>query len=409
MEITHELAQQIVDKTINIIGKNINIMNEKGIIIGTGDKSRLNQYHEGAALVLKNRKKMFIHAENETNLVGVKPGINLPIENGHEIIGVVGITGNPDEVGPLGEIIKTTVEIMLQQQFLLKEIDLERQAKDNFIHDLFFGRVGPDKDLFIARGNVVGYDITIPRVVLLVNINYFEKTIHKSNNRNDYNKLKEEEIYLQRLKEDLLRILQDFFANQPKEILAYMGGDNFVILKTINTNEKPEITREKLIKVSREIKRIILKQKKFTASVGIGEYHPGIKGLKHSYQEACRAIEIGERVDSKSGVHHIAYLGIYRICAETNPEIRDNYIQNILKDNNYDKRKELKAYFWETLQTFFEKNLNITDTAKSIFIHRNTLLYRLERIRQVTGLDPRKFNEALQLDIALKMKHFQGK
>lgn len=100
-------------------------MDQNGFIIGTGDKSRLDQFHEGAALVIKNKKKMFIYSENENHLIGVKPGVNLPIEENNEIIGVVGITGNPDEVGPFGEIIKMTVEMMLQQEFLLKKIDLE--------------------------------------------------------------------------------------------------------------------------------------------------------------------------------------------------------------------------------------------------------------------------------------------
>jgi carbohydrate diacid regulator len=404
MKITHNLAQQIVDRTISIIGKNINIMDENGFIIGTGDRSRLNQYHEGAALVIKNKEKMFIYPENENHLVGVKPGVNLPIEDNNEIIGVVGITGNPGEVGPFGEIIKMAVEMMLQQQFWLKEIDLERQAKENFIHDLISGRVGNDKDLFIARGNIVGYDITIPRVALSINIYRFEKTAR--NSIRDHSGLKEGEIYLQRLKNDILRTIRDLFQHQPQDIVSYVGGDRFVVLKTINISNKPEIIRAKLIKISNQIKEAILIQRKFVASIGMGEYHPGIKGIMHSYQEACRAIEIGDKVNSKIGIHHIADLGIYRLCAEVNPEIRNNYIKNIF-EKDINKRKGLKAIFWDTLQVFFENNLNITNTSKAIFVHRNTLLYRLEKIRNATGLDPRKFNEAIQLYIALKMKHFQ--
>ena len=93
--------------------------------------------------------------------------------------------------------------------------------------------------------------------------------------------------------------------------------------------------------------------------------------------------------------------------AEVSPEIRDEYVQHIFNSNISEKRKELKPVFWETLEVFFEYNMNITNTAKAIFVHRNTLIYRLEKVKQVTGLDPRKFNEALQLYIALKMKHFQ--
>ncbi len=402
MKITHQLAQQIVDRTINIIGKNINIMDEQGYIIGSGDKSRLNQYHEGAALVIKNKEKLFIYPENKNHLAGVKPGVNLPIEEQKKIIGVVGITGDPDEVGPFGEVIKMIVEMMLQQQFLLKEIDLERQAKENFIHDLISGRVGNDSDLFIARGQIVGYDITLPRLALLINIYRFGKTAKHSFQQ--YSGLKEGEIYLQRLKNDILRTVRDLFIQQPQDIVSYIGGDRFLILKTINLQDTPEAIREKSIKTSQKIKNAILTQRKFEASVGIGEYYAGVKGIMRSYQEACRALEIGDKVSSKMGIHHIAHLGISRLFVEISPETRNDFIHYICKDN---MSKKIKPVFWETLRAFFDNNLNITDTAKAIYVHRNTLLYRLERIKQFTDLDPRRFDDALQLYIALKMSHFQ--
>jgi carbohydrate diacid regulator len=398
LKINHQLAQQIVDRTINIIGKNINIMDENGYIIGTGDRSRLNQYHEGAALVIKNKEKLFIYSENKNHLIGVKPGINLPIEDNKEIIGVVGITGDPDEVGPFGEVIKMTVEMMLQQEFLLKEVALERQAKENFVHDLISGRVGNDSDLFIARGHIVGYDITLPRVAIVINIYRFEKTAKQSLKK--YSGLKEGEIYLQRIKNDVLRTIRDLFINQPQDIVSYIGGDRFIVLKTIKHYDKPEINRERSITISRKIKSAILAQRKFYASIGIGEYHPGIKGIMRSYQEACRALEIGNKMDDKAGIHHIAHLGISRLFAEISPETCNDFIRYVYKDN---ANKKLKPIFLETLQAFFDNNMNITDTAKKIYVHRNTLLYRLEKIKQYTGLDPKKFGDALQLYIALQL------
>ncbi|MHC2994187.1 MAG: hypothetical protein IBV53_01585 [Candidatus Atribacteria bacterium] len=110
MKITHKLAQNIVDKTMSILERNINIMDENGVIIGSGDRSRLNQYHEGAAQVIKEGKKLEIYSNDINHLVGAKPGINLPIEHNNKIIGVVGITGEPNEVSPFGEVIKMTVE-----------------------------------------------------------------------------------------------------------------------------------------------------------------------------------------------------------------------------------------------------------------------------------------------------------
>ncbi|PIX34140.1 MAG: transcriptional regulator CdaR, partial [Candidatus Infernicultor aquiphilus] len=197
MRITHKLAQNIVDKTMNILGKNINIMDENGVIIGSGDKSRLNQFHEGAAQVIKEGKKLEIYSKDINHLVGAKPGINLPIEYNNKIIGVVGITGEPNEVTPFGEVIKMTVEMMLQQEFLLKELQLEQQVQENFVHDLISGRIGNDSDLFITRGQIVGYDILIPRVALVMDIYQFGKTAQKS--FQTFRGLKEGEIYLQRL------------------------------------------------------------------------------------------------------------------------------------------------------------------------------------------------------------------
>jgi carbohydrate diacid regulator len=151
MKITHKLAQDIVNKTMSILGKNINIMDENGVIIGLGDKSRLNQYQEGAAQVIKEGKKLEIYSKDINHLVGAKPGINLPIEYNNKIIGVVGITGEQNEVTPFGEVIKMTVEMILQQDFLLKELQLEKQVQENFVHDLISGRIGNDSDLFITQ------------------------------------------------------------------------------------------------------------------------------------------------------------------------------------------------------------------------------------------------------------------
>ena len=222
MRITHKLAQNIVDKTMNILGKNINIMDENGVIIGSGDKSRLNQFHEGAAQVIKEGKKLEIYSKDINHLVGAKPGINLPIEYNNKIIGVVGITGEPNEVTPFGEVIKMTVEMMLQQEFLLKELQLEQQARENFIQDMISGRIGNDSDLFITRGQIVGYDILIPRVALVMDIYQFGKTAQKS--FQTFRGLKEGEICLQRLKNEVVKTIQGIFINSPQEIVSYLGG-----------------------------------------------------------------------------------------------------------------------------------------------------------------------------------------
>ncbi|MDN5332687.1 MAG: carbohydrate diacid regulator [Tepidanaerobacteraceae bacterium] len=79
MEITHQYAQTIVDRTMKILGYNINIMDSRGIIVGSGDKKRLNTFHQGAAEVIRTGRPIEITSDMARNLEGVKPGVNLPI------------------------------------------------------------------------------------------------------------------------------------------------------------------------------------------------------------------------------------------------------------------------------------------------------------------------------------------
>jgi len=406
MKITHKLAQNIVNKTMNILGKNINIMDEKGVIIGSGNKSRLNQFHEGAAQVIKEGKKLEIYSKDINHLVGAKPGINLPIEHNNKIIGVVGITGEPNEVSPFGEVIKMTVEMMLQQEFLLKELQLEQQARENFIHDLISGRMGNDPDLFITRGQIVGYDILIPRVALVMDIYQFEKTAKQS--LQTFKGLKEGEIYLQRLKNDVLKTIQGIFVNTPQEIVSYTGGDRFVVLKIINLKDSDEILRKKLFRMGERIKNTISQKMKFKVTIGIGEYHKDVRGLSKSFKEATQALDVGTKLEGAGDIYHVDNLGVGKLLAEIKGESQQEFMEKTIYSTKNNKEKKINETLLETLKAFFDNNLSISKTAQVIYVHRNTLLYRLRRVKEITDLDPKKFDDAIQLRIALKMRIYQG-
>lgn len=405
MKITHKLAQNIVNKTMNTLGKNINIMDEKGVIIGSGDKSRLNQFHEGAAQVIKEGKKLEIYSKDINHLVGAKPGINLPIEHNNKIIGVVGITGEPNEVSPFGEVIKMTVEMMLQQEFLLKEIQLEKQAQENFIHDLISGRIGNDPDLFLTRGQIVGYDILIPRVALVMDIYQFEKTAKQS--LQAFKGSKEGEIYLQRLKNDVLKSIQGIFVDTPQEIASYTGGDRFVVLKIVNLKDSDEILRKKLFRMARRIKNTISQQMKFKVTIGIGEYHEDIRGISKSFKEATQALDVGTKLEGAGDIYHVDNLGVGKLLAEIKGESQKEFMEKTIYSTKNNKEKKINETLLETLKAFFDNNLSILKTAKVIYVHRNTLLYRLRRVKEITGLDPKKFDDAVQLRMALKMRVYQ--
>jgi len=400
------LAQDIVNKINKIIKKNIIITDENAIIIGSADEKRLTQFHEGAAKVIKEKKKLEIYSNDIKHLTGTKPGINLPIENNGKIIGMVGITGEPNEVSSYGEIVKTTVEMMLQQEFLLKELHLEQQTRENFIQDLISGRVGNDFDLFLTRGRIVGYDILIPRIALVIDISQFKKTARQS--QKIFEGKRKGEIYLQKLKNNILITIQDVFFNMPEEIVSNAGGNKFVVLKTINPKDSKENLKIKIYKIANKIKNTISQKMKYKVTIGIGEYHEGIRGLSKSFREAAKAQEVGFRLEKLREIYHINDLGVDRILAGINDELQREIINKTLYSVKDVKGNIMNEILLKTLKAFFDNDLSTLKTVKNIYIHRNTLYYRLKRIKEITGLNPKKFDEAIQLRLAMKMKIYQA-
>ncbi|EJZ0476747.1 XRE family transcriptional regulator, partial [Escherichia coli] len=105
-------ARQIVQRTMGIIPYSVNVMNEHGMIIASGEASRLHQRHEGAVLALTENRVVEIDSATANKLKGVKPGINLPINFRDQLIGVLGITGEPGEVKAYAQLVKMASELI---------------------------------------------------------------------------------------------------------------------------------------------------------------------------------------------------------------------------------------------------------------------------------------------------------
>ena len=117
-----KMAQDIVARTMRIIDTNINVMDARGRIIGSGDRERIGELHEGALLVLSQGRVVDIDDAVARHLHGVRQGINLPLRLEGEIVGVIGLTGEPENLRKYGELVCMTAEMMLEQSRLI-EID----------------------------------------------------------------------------------------------------------------------------------------------------------------------------------------------------------------------------------------------------------------------------------------------
>src|SRR5471030_1343769 len=163
-----KLAQQIVARTMQIIDSNVNVMDGRGKIIGSGDDQRLGELHEGALLAISQERIVDIDEGVARHLHGVRPGINLPLRIDGQIVGVIGLTGNPLQLRQYGELVCMTAEMMLEQARLLHMLAQDSNLREELVLNLI--RVDEVTPALIEWAQRLGIDINQPRVAAVVEV-----------------------------------------------------------------------------------------------------------------------------------------------------------------------------------------------------------------------------------------------
>lgn len=140
-----------------------------------------------------------------------------------------------------------------------------------------------------------------------------------------------------------------------------------------------------------------------TAKIAYGNTASELIQLRQSYREARVAMEIAEVFSTERRIVSYAQLGIGRLIYELPKPLCEQFLEEVFGDRRGVKLKEEEI---QTVNKLFEKNLNLSETARDLYIHRNTLVYHLEKLQKKTGLDIRNFDDALTLKIALMVKQY---
>ncbi|WP_422448027.1 CdaR family transcriptional regulator [Thermoanaerobacterium sp. DL9XJH110] len=409
MILTSSLATDIVEKIKQIIGYDINIMNNMGIIIASTNPKRVNSYHKGAEEVIKTGKSIEITEENAKFSEGIKPGVNLPISFNDKIVGVVGITGEPVIVRQFGEVVKAMVELMLHQTFLIQQIHMELSAKERFLYDLLHENFyNTDDEQIIMRGKVLGFDLTIPRVCAVFEIDSFKEKVTNNEKTEDKTNISAYSgQFDQSLNKKFENIIQKYINNQ-HDIIVTLSNNNFAILFALKNSKNYKHEVKQIIRSCENIIREIKIKSSVEIYAGIGSNYPSVRELTKSFKEAIKAIQIGKVINNsgiyinsqKTNVFYIDNLGLYLLIDSIPKEICNKFMEKYL-GVNHNLNDLLDPTLKETLFKFFECNLNVSKASRELYIHRNTLLYRLDKIYSLTNRDPRIFSDAIDLTIGL--------
>ena len=137
--------------------------------------------------------------------------------------------------------------------------------------------------------------------------------------------------------------------------------------------------------------------------IGIGTVSEHLRELADSYKEAQTAIEVGKVFDTEKSIMHYENLGIGRLIYQLPTTLCEIFLSEVFKKSTIDSLDQETLF---TINKFFENNLNVSETSRKLFVHRNTLVYRLEKIKKLTGLDLRQFDHAIVFKVALMVRQY---
>ena len=194
-------------------------------------------------------------------------------------------------------------------------------------------------------------------------------------------------------------IVQNLVSDKTKDYVINISEQDIVIVKEVSEGTTPEELEAEAENLLRQA------QSEYAAKIliGISSIVEKLKDLAKAYKEARIALEVGKVFDIERPVMSYENLGIGRLIYQLPTTLCEIFLQEVFKKGSLES---LDRETLMTVQSFFENNLNVSETSRKLFVHRNTLVYRLEKIRKLTGLDLREFDHAVTFKVALMVKKY---
>lgn len=346
MELSKQLASQIVNAVYEVVGNDINFINASGIIIGSTAPQRIGTYHEAGCQAVKSGHLVLV--DKEHSFRGAQDGINYPIFLNGTPIAVIGITGNPEELKQFGFLVTKITEVFLKEQQLNEELLSENRSLHYLVTSLIYDNIQNPRQL--------------------------ESLLDKygTDPLNDYAALS-----IKMLDTSLEPSLRFYFTGLHCRLSLYLYPNEWVVI----------FDRDTYAKFSSD---------EFSAKYQ-GRLHSGMGPFGSLYQlsESYHSAQIarGHAMQLNTVFCNIEDISIEYVLESLPDNIQRLYSEHILKPLN---EKELHI-----LKTYFICSLSLKETSEALFIHKNTLQYQLDRIAEKTGLNPRIFQDAFILQFAM--------
>ncbi len=194
-------------------------------------------------------------------------------------------------------------------------------------------------------------------------------------------------------------VLSGMFQDKLQDFVLSINETDIAVVKQIT----PSTTPEQLEQLAQSMEDTLKNELFIKTVIGIGTVAEHLRGLADSYKEAQTAIDVGKVFDTEKSIINYENLGIGRLIYQLPTTLCDIFLSEVFKKNSIDSLDQETLF---TINKFFENNLNVSETSRKLFVHRNTLVYRLEKIKKLTGLDLRQFDHAIIFKVALMVRKY---
>lgn len=354
--LTKQLADEIVEQTMIRLKRNLNVMDTNGMILSSGDEERIDKIHEGAAHVAKTGEELWITQENLTAWHGAKPGVNMPIHFQQQLVGVIGITGNPEELQDFATLVQLTTEMMVHQSLITSRAEWKRKMKELIFEELISGE--PLSPIVKERLTLLEFSTMGPFTTLLIESENFLPSSQR-----------------------IIEQLEDQFEKNTV-LIGYSQLNELFIL---HSQVSETALKSKLAKL------LPILQKESFVRIGVGYPVNALDEIRYSYTTAKNALQFAHPKQQLIYFEDIELLALLKKNASTIETDRfSNRVLNGINDQ-----------LQQTLTVYFASNQSSKKSAELLNIHRHTLTYRLRKVEELTGYNPSHFQDAFVLKIAL--------
>ena len=254
----------------------------------------------------------------------------------------------------------------------IKNLYDEKYDKGSFIKNIIIDNILPT-DIYI-KSKELHFNIEEPRVVFL--IKFLNKT-------------------------DMMpfEMLQNMFPDKSKDYVVSVSEYDIVLVKELKENTDMREIERMAVNIADTLSTEFYTK----VFIGISTVVDSLKDLAKAYQEAQVALEVGKVFETEKNIISYENLGIGRLIYQLPTTLCEMFLQEVFKKGSLES---LDRETLMTIQSFFENNLNVSETSRKLFVHRNTLVYRLDKIRKLTGLDLREFEHAITFKVALMVRKY---